>query len=159
MEKTWRIDSGTTWRKEAVMKIDVFTQKKEPYHESALTRRLRDLLVEEYREWKPNESSQKALHTSCVVCVIIKNIHIWVRDTIMRTNVVLYDNLIDTALKLTGFRTKKKAIEEGLKLLIQVNKQRKIKQYRGKLSWTGDLDDMRSDTWSSQHSALKPTCP
>jgi Arc/MetJ family transcription regulator len=64
----------------------------------------------------------------------------------MRTNVVLDDNLIDTALKLTGFRTKKKAIEEGLKLLIQVNKQRKIKQYRGKLSWTGDLDDMRSDT-------------
>ncbi len=63
----------------------------------------------------------------------------------MRTNVVLDDNLMDAALKLTGFRTKKKAIEEGLKLLIQVNKQSKIKQYRGKLSWIGNLDDMRTD--------------
>jgi len=63
----------------------------------------------------------------------------------MRTNVVLDDNLINAALKLTGFRTKKKAIEEGLKLLIQVNKQGKIKQYRGKLSWIGDLDELRTD--------------
>ena len=63
----------------------------------------------------------------------------------MRTNVVLDDNLINAALELTGFQTKKKAIEEGLKLLIQVNKQSKIKQYRGKLSWIGNLDDMRAD--------------
>jgi len=63
----------------------------------------------------------------------------------MRTNIVLDDNLINAALKLTGFQTKKEAIEEGLKLLIQVNKQNKIKQYRGKLSWIGNLDDMRTD--------------
>ena len=63
----------------------------------------------------------------------------------MRTNVVLDDNLINAALKLTGFQTKKKAIEEGLKLLIHVHEQSKIKQYRGKLSWVGDLDDMRAD--------------
>ena len=31
---------------ETMMKVDVFTQRKEPYHESALARRLRDLLVE-----------------------------------------------------------------------------------------------------------------
>jgi Arc/MetJ family transcription regulator len=63
----------------------------------------------------------------------------------MRTNVVIDDNLIEAALKLTGFRTKRKAIEEGLKLLILVNKQSKIKQYRGKLSWIGSLDDMRTE--------------
>ncbi len=63
----------------------------------------------------------------------------------MRTNVVLDDNLMNAALKLTGFQTKKKAIEEGLKLLIQVNKQSKVKQYRGKLSWIGDLDETRTD--------------
>ena len=80
------------------------------------------------------------------MCIILKKIHICMGNGKMRTNVVLDDNLIETALKLTGFRTKKKAIEEGLKLLIQVNKQRKIRQFRGKLSWTGDLDDMRSDT-------------
>lgn len=80
------------------------------------------------------------------MCILLKTIHINTGDMKMRTNVVLDDNLMKTALKLTGFRTKKKAIEEGLKLLIQVNKQRKIKQFRGKLSWTGDLNDMRSDT-------------
>ncbi len=80
------------------------------------------------------------------MCILSEPIHINIGDVKMRTNVVLDDNLMNTALKLTGFRTKKKAIEEGLKLLIQVNKQRKIKKFRGKLSWTGDLNDMRSDT-------------
>ncbi len=63
----------------------------------------------------------------------------------MRTDVVLDDNLVNAASKLTGFRTKKKAIEEGSELLTQVNKQSKIKQYRGKLSWIGNLDDVRTD--------------
>jgi len=63
----------------------------------------------------------------------------------MRTNVVLDDSLMQTALKLSGFKTKKKAIEEGLKLLIQLNNQGQIKGHRGKLRWTGDLDRMRTD--------------
>jgi len=63
----------------------------------------------------------------------------------MRTNVVLDDDLMRTALELSGFETKKKAIEEGLKLLIQLNRQSQIKKYRGKLRWTGNLDEMRTD--------------
>ena len=63
----------------------------------------------------------------------------------MRTNVVLDDNLVSSALRLSGFKTKKKAIEEGLKLLIQVNRQKKIKAFRGKLNWTGNLNKMRTD--------------
>lgn len=63
----------------------------------------------------------------------------------MRTNVVLDDDLINSALKLSGFKTKKKAIEEGLKLLIQVNRQKKVKDFRGKLKWTGNLNKMRTD--------------
>jgi len=62
----------------------------------------------------------------------------------MRTNVVLDDGLMRTALKLSGFNTKKKAIEEGLKLLIQLNRQGRIKNSRGKLRWTGNLDEMRT---------------
>jgi len=62
----------------------------------------------------------------------------------MRTNVVLDDGLMRTALKLSGFSTKKKAIEEGLKLLIQLNRQGQIKNSRGKLRWTGNLDEMRT---------------
>lgn len=63
----------------------------------------------------------------------------------MRTNVVLDDDLVKSALSLSGIRTKKKAIEEGLKLLIDVNRQKRIKGFRGKLKWTGDLNKMRTD--------------
>ena len=63
----------------------------------------------------------------------------------MRTNVVLDDDLIKSALSLSGFKTKKKAIEEGLKLLIQLNRQKRIKDFRGKLKWAGNLNKMRTD--------------
>jgi Arc/MetJ family transcription regulator len=63
----------------------------------------------------------------------------------MRTNVVLDDELISSALKASGLKTKKAAIEEGLKLLVQVKSQTKIRDFRGKLKWTGDLDEMRLD--------------
>ena len=63
----------------------------------------------------------------------------------MRTNVVLDDELVKSALETSGIKTKKKAIEEGLRLLIQLNRQSQIKKYRGKLRWTGDLDEMRTD--------------
>ena len=62
----------------------------------------------------------------------------------MRTNVILDDDLVRSALRLSGFKTKKKAIEEGLKLLIQLNRQKKVKSFRGKLRWAGDLNKMRA---------------
>ena len=63
----------------------------------------------------------------------------------MRTNVVVDDDLMASALKVSGLRTKKDAIEEGLKLLVQVKRQQEIKPFRGKLKWSGNLDEMRSD--------------
>lgn len=63
----------------------------------------------------------------------------------MRTNVVIDDDLMESALKASGIKTKKGAIEEGLKLLVQLKTQERIKGFRGKLRWTGDLDEMRSD--------------
>ena len=63
----------------------------------------------------------------------------------MRTNVVIDDELIKTALKLSGLRTKKDAIEAGLRLLVQFKRQAKTKDFRGKLKWTGNLDKMRID--------------
>ena len=63
----------------------------------------------------------------------------------MRTNVVINDNLMAQALKVSGFRTKKDAIEEGLKLLVQMSSHKEIKQFRGKLKWSGNLNEMRTD--------------
>lgn len=62
----------------------------------------------------------------------------------MRTNIEINDKLMNDVLKATGARTKKEAVELGLKTLLRLKKQENIKNFRGKLKWTGDLDDMRS---------------
>jgi len=64
----------------------------------------------------------------------------------MRTNVVIDDNLMRAALETSGKKTKKDAIEAGLKLLVKFNRQAKVRDLRGKLTWTGNLDEMRIDT-------------
>ena len=61
----------------------------------------------------------------------------------MRTNIVIDDKLMDDALEATGLTTKKEAVEMGLKALIRMKKQEKIRKYKGKLSWEGDLSEMR----------------
>ena len=61
----------------------------------------------------------------------------------MRTNIEIDDKLMNDVLKATGARTKKEAVELGLKTLIKLKKQEGIKAFKGKLSWSGDLDDMR----------------
>lgn len=63
----------------------------------------------------------------------------------MRTNVVIDDELIKSALEISGLKTKKDAIEEGLKLLVKVKSQANIRNFRGKLKWSGDLEKMRTD--------------
>ena len=63
----------------------------------------------------------------------------------MRTNVVIDDDLMASALQASGSKTKREAIEKGLKLLVQVKNQEKIKGFRGKLKWTGDLEAMRTN--------------
>ena len=61
----------------------------------------------------------------------------------MRTNIVISDALMESALKVSGLRTKKDIIEGGLKLLVQVQSQKEIRNFRGKLQWSGNLDEMR----------------
>ena len=62
----------------------------------------------------------------------------------MRTNIEIDDKLMSDALKATGLKTKKEAVELGLKTLIKLKKQEQIKRFKGKLEWSGDLDEMRS---------------
>lgn len=61
----------------------------------------------------------------------------------MRTNIDIDDALMGEALEITGLSTKKAAVELGLKTLIQLKKQEKIKAYKGELQWQGNLDEMR----------------
>jgi Arc/MetJ family transcription regulator len=62
----------------------------------------------------------------------------------MRTNIVIDDKLMNEALKATGLKTKREAVELGLQTLIKLNKQAGIKELKGKLKWDGDLDAMRT---------------
>ncbi len=63
----------------------------------------------------------------------------------MRTNIEIDDKLMTEALKATGLKTKKEAVELGLKALIKLNKQASIRSLRGKLRWEGNLDEMRNN--------------
>lgn len=63
----------------------------------------------------------------------------------MRTNIVIDDQLMAEALKATGYRTKREAVEEGLRTLIRLRAQAEIRKWRGKIEWVGDLDAMRTD--------------
>ncbi len=63
----------------------------------------------------------------------------------MRTNIEIDDKLMTEALKATGAKTKREAVELGLKTLVRLCAQEKAKELRGKVTWEGDLNDMRTD--------------
>ena len=62
----------------------------------------------------------------------------------MRTNFEIDDKLIAEAMRATGLKTKREVIEAGLRMLIQVRGQTRIRRLRGKVKWSGDLDEMRT---------------
>jgi Arc/MetJ family transcription regulator len=62
----------------------------------------------------------------------------------MRTNIVIDDQLMDEALKVTGLPTKRAVVEEALQLLIKVKKQTGIRRLKGKVKWEGNLDETRT---------------
>jgi Arc/MetJ family transcription regulator len=64
----------------------------------------------------------------------------------MRTNIVIDDKLMKETLRLTGLKTKREAVELGLRTVVRLRKQDEIRRYRGKLKWHGDLDAMRKGT-------------
>ena len=63
----------------------------------------------------------------------------------MRTSIVIDDKLMADALRLTGLKTKREAVELGLRTLLRLRQQEEIKLLRGKLQWQGDLNAMRTD--------------
>jgi Arc/MetJ family transcription regulator len=63
----------------------------------------------------------------------------------MRTNIVIDDRLMARAMRLSGAPTKRAVVEQGLRLLLRLKEQEKIRSARGKLRWEGDLEAMRRD--------------
>ena len=53
----------------------------------------------------------------------------------MRTRIVIDDQLMQDALLATGLRTKREAVELGLRTLLRLRQQEEIRRFRGKLNW------------------------
>ena len=74
------------------------------------------------------------------MCKIITND---TQPTQMRTNIEIENELIREALRVSGLKTKRAAVEAGLRALIRLNKRRKILDLAGKVQWEGNLDESR----------------
>jgi Arc/MetJ family transcription regulator len=77
------------------------------------------------------------LQLQCVF--MVKGVHI------MRTNIVIDDKLMKDTLRATGLKTKREAVDLGLRTVLRLRQQGEIRRFRGKLNWQGDLDAMRTD--------------
>lgn len=69
---------------------------------------------------------------------------LYTQEISMRTNIVIDDELMKNALKATGLKTKREAVELGLQTLVQLKRQADIRKLRGKLRWEGNLRESRS---------------
>ena len=64
----------------------------------------------------------------------------------MRTNIVIDDGLMRQAMRVSGARTKREAVQRSLELMVRMAEQEKaVGSLRGKVHWEGDLTAMRRD--------------
>lgn len=62
---------------------------------------------------------------------------------LMRTNIVIDDELLQDALRVSGLKTKRAVVEAGLRMLLRLKRQEDILQLVGKVHWEGNLDESR----------------
>ena len=61
-----------------------------------------------------------------------------------RTNIVLDEKLVGKGMRLTGIETQKALIDYALRELVRRKEQKSILKLKGKISWEGDLDELRA---------------
>ena len=61
----------------------------------------------------------------------------------MQATIRIDNSLIEQAMSLAGFSTKKATVEEALRQLIRLSRQKQVRTLRGKLQWEGNLSEMR----------------
>jgi Arc/MetJ family transcription regulator len=59
----------------------------------------------------------------------------------MRTNIEIDDELMRKAMEATGAPTKKAAVEEALRILVQIKGQSALNELWGTVTWCGPDDD------------------
>ena len=71
----------------------------------------------------------------------------------MRTNIDIDDATLEAAMRAGPFKTKKDAVEAGLKLLARQAAYREILKWEGKLHWDGDADGGESSSRPAERTA------
>jgi len=61
----------------------------------------------------------------------------------VRTNIEIDDRLMREALRLTGVRTKREAVDLALRELVARHRQLGVLRLRGRVHWEGDLEETR----------------
>lgn len=69
----------------------------------------------------------------------------------MRTNIVIDDNLMQAAMSAGNFKTKKDAVEEGLRLLARRKVYQNIRALRGQIHWS-----LEGDWTQPEHGVQEP---
>ena len=62
----------------------------------------------------------------------------------MRTNIDIDDKLLKEAMKYAKLSSKKELINHALDEYIRLQKRKKLMALKGKITWEGNLDEMRS---------------
>jgi Arc/MetJ family transcription regulator len=68
-------------------------------------------------------------------------------EHVMRTNIEVNDSLMRQALQAAGIPTKRGAVDEALRLVVRLHRQKQAIEALQGIGWEGDLDEMRRD-WS-----------
>ena len=63
----------------------------------------------------------------------------------MRTHIDLQENLLNQVITLGNFSTKKAAVNQALFEYSKLLKRNELLKLRGKLTWQGDLEQLRTN--------------
>ena len=79
----------------------------------------------------------------------------------MRTNIDIDDLTLDAAMRAGPYKTKREAVEAGLKLLARQAAYREILKWEGKLHWDGDdaADVQAASSAKTAWSVQEPSRP
>ena len=77
------------------------------------------------------------------MCISVNGVYTMKSDTV-RTNSVLDRKLIEAGLKATGLKTRRELVDFALRELLRHQQQKKLLSLKGKVSWEGDLAEMRT---------------
>jgi Arc/MetJ family transcription regulator len=61
----------------------------------------------------------------------------------MRTNIVIDDEVMSEARRLTGVKTKREVVDLALRELVARHRRRDVLELRGRVHWEGDLEASR----------------